>query len=332
MLSITSTAKKGDRAILPRVPSRHNIVKYFSRCISFKYEIINYEKEETTSELCWCVLLTWKWSNFDIFGSNLDIPITRFLATWVTSVVFGQSAEWLKLTHPTCDFSGDEETGIMGTAKWHLRLRKISYHKSKVTSIAMKSSVSRQQQSYFYGDEDVSITTTAQLLLWRWRHQYHEKTKLVPWWWRHQYHHDKSKVTSMVVKTSVPRQQHSYFYGDEDVSITIAKLLLWRWNHQYHDSAVTSMAMKTSVSWKNKVTSMVMKTSVPRQKQSYFYGDEDISTTTKAKLLLWWWRHQYHDKSKVTSMAMKTSVPQQKQSYFYGDEDISITTAQLLLW
>ena len=256
MLSITSTAKKGDRAILPRVPSRHNIVKYFSRCISFKYEIINYEKEETTSELCWCVLLTWKWSNFDIFGSNLDIPITRFLATWVTSVVFGQSAEWLKLTHPTCDFSGDEETGIMGTAKWHLRLRKISYHKSKVTSIAMKSSVSRQQQSYFYGDEDVSIT--------------------------------------------------------------IAKLLLWRWNHQYHDSAVTSMAMKTSVSWKNKVTSMVMKTSVPRQKQSYFYGDEDISTTTKAKLLLWRWRHQYHNKSKVTSMAMKTSVSQQ-HSYFYGN-------------
>jgi hypothetical protein len=41
--------------------------------------------------------------------------------------------------------------------------------------MAMKTTVSRQQQSYFYGDEDINITTTA--------------------------------FTSMVMKASVPQQQ-----------------------------------------------------------------------------------------------------------------------------
>jgi len=60
----------------------------------------------------------------------------------VTSVVFGQTAEWLQLTHPTRNFSGDEKTAIMGTENLYLRLRKTGYRNSKVTSMAMKTSVS----------------------------------------------------------------------------------------------------------------------------------------------------------------------------------------------
>jgi hypothetical protein len=82
----------------------------------------------------------------------------------VTSVVFSQSAEWLKLRHATCDFSGDEETAIMETATLHLRLGKISYHNSKVTSLVMKKLVLEHQQSYFYCDKDIGIVTTEKLL------------------------------------------------------------------------------------------------------------------------------------------------------------------------
>jgi hypothetical protein len=50
MLSITTTAKNGDRAKLSQLPSKQDILKYFSRCICLKYEIVSYEKEEMTSE------------------------------------------------------------------------------------------------------------------------------------------------------------------------------------------------------------------------------------------------------------------------------------------
>jgi len=55
----------------------------------------------------------------EVTWTNTHYP---FPGDAVTSVAYGQSAEWLKLRHPTCDFSGDEETAIMGTAKLHLRL------------------------------------------------------------------------------------------------------------------------------------------------------------------------------------------------------------------
>jgi hypothetical protein len=44
--------RKGTELNFPEFQSRQNIVKYVSRCIAFKYEIINYAKEQTTSELC----------------------------------------------------------------------------------------------------------------------------------------------------------------------------------------------------------------------------------------------------------------------------------------
>jgi len=42
--------------------------------------------------------------------------------------------------------------------------------------MAMKTSVS-QQKSYFYGVEDISISTE-NLLLWRWRQQYHDNSTI----------------------------------------------------------------------------------------------------------------------------------------------------------
>jgi len=44
--------RKGTELHFPEFRAGTNIVKHFSRCLSFKYEIINYEKEETTSEFC----------------------------------------------------------------------------------------------------------------------------------------------------------------------------------------------------------------------------------------------------------------------------------------